>query len=89
MRAWFSADVWLNTAAGEMNDRTPEHRENVFRGLIDDLIFNQPERRCSLFALDERPELNGEIGLAMRFAEGAGRWLVMLRNGEGKTLKPA
>ena len=25
----------------------------------------------------------------MRFAEGAGRWLVMLRNGEGKKLKPA
>ena len=46
----------------------------------------QTVRLCGLQA---RPELNGEIGLAMRFAEGAGRWLVMLRNGEGKKLKPA
>ena len=46
----------------------------------------QTVRLCGLQA---RPELNGEIGLALRFPEGAGRWMVMLRNGEGKKLKPA
>jgi hypothetical protein len=46
----------------------------------------QTVRLCGLQA---RPDLNGEIGLALRFAEEAGRWLVMLRNGEGKKLKPA
>jgi hypothetical protein len=35
------------------------------------------------------PELNGEIGIALRFVESSGRWLVRLRNGEGKQLKPA
>jgi len=32
--------------------------------------------------------LNGEIGIALRFAEASGRWLVRLRDGDGKRLKP-
>lgn len=35
------------------------------------------------------PELNGEEGLTLRFDESKGRWMVRLRNGEGKLLKPA
>ena len=35
-----------------------------------------------------RPDLNGEVGIAIRFAVDKGRWLVKLRNGEGKMLKP-
>lgn len=42
-----------------------------------------------LTGLQSAPELNGEIGVALRFAEASGRWLVRLRNGEGKQLKPA
>lgn len=33
--------------------------------------------------------LNGEVGLTLRFAEDSGRWLLRLRNGEGKQVKPA
>ena len=39
--------------------------------------------------LKARPDLNGEVGIALRFDEGARRWLVRLRNGEGKKIKPA
>eukprot|EP00929_Paragymnodinium_shiwhaense_P080644 TRINITY_DN42070_c0_g1_i1.p1 TRINITY_DN42070_c0_g1~~TRINITY_DN42070_c0_g1_i1.p1 ORF type:complete len:457 (+),score=86.47 TRINITY_DN42070_c0_g1_i1:114-1484(+) len=35
------------------------------------------------------PELNGEMGIALRFVEESGRWLVRLCNGDGKQLKPA
>lgn len=34
------------------------------------------------------PELNGEFGIALRFEAANGRWLVRLRSGEGKQLKP-
>lgn len=42
-----------------------------------------------LTGLQAAPELNGELGLTLRFNEAAGRWLVRLRNGEGKQLRPA
>lgn len=42
-----------------------------------------------LAGLKANPELNGEIGIALRFLEEPGRWLVRLRNGEGKRLRPA
>ena len=38
--------------------------------------------------LQARPDLNGEVGIAIRFAVEKGRWLIKLRNGEGKMLKP-
>ena len=41
-----------------------------------------------LTGLSARPELNGEIGIAMRFTESSGRWLVRLKDGEGKQIKP-
>mmetsp|Transcript_44422 Transcript_44422/g.96563 ORF Transcript_44422/g.96563 Transcript_44422/m.96563 type:complete len:462 (-) Transcript_44422:272-1657(-) len=41
-----------------------------------------------LTGLRQSPELNGEVGLALRFAEDSGRWLVRLRSGEGKQLRP-
>lgn len=41
-----------------------------------------------LHGLKARPELNGELGVALRFAESNGRWQVRLRNGDGKELKP-
>jgi len=37
-----------------------------------------------LRGLQARPDLNGEVGLALRFAPDSGRWLVRLRNGDGK-----
>jgi len=42
-----------------------------------------------LTGLQSAPELNDEIGIALRFEESSGRWLVRLRNGDGKQLKPA
>lgn len=42
-----------------------------------------------LAGLQARPDLNGEVGIALRFVEGSGRWLVRLKGGEGKQLKPA
>ena len=42
-----------------------------------------------LRGLQARPELNGEIGLALRFEPDSGRWLLRLRNGDGKRVKPA
>lgn len=42
-----------------------------------------------LAGLQSAPQLNGEVGLALRFVEDSGRWLVRLPNGEGKQLKPA
>lgn len=41
-----------------------------------------------LRALRTAAHLNGEIGIALRFAEGSRRWLVRLRDGEGKQLRP-
>lgn len=31
--------------------------------------------------------LNGQLGIALRFDEGAGRWLIRLQNGEAKQVK--
>lgn len=42
-----------------------------------------------LHGLQACPELNGEVGIALRFADATGRWLVRLRNGDGKQLRPA
>ena len=42
-----------------------------------------------LRGLQARADLNDELGLALRFNAAAGRWLVRLRNGEGKRVKPA
>jgi hypothetical protein len=41
-----------------------------------------------LHGLKAASHLNGELGVALRFDESAGRWGVRLRNGEGKRLKP-
>lgn len=41
-----------------------------------------------LVGLRAAPELNSEVGVALRFVDSSGRWLVRLRNGEGKQLKP-
>jgi hypothetical protein len=38
--------------------------------------------------LKARPDLNGELGVTLRFDERAGRWTVRLRNGEGKRVRP-
>jgi len=45
----------------------------------------QTVKLCGLQAC---PELNGELGIALRFVEASGRWLVRLCNGEGKQLRP-
>jgi len=42
-----------------------------------------------LARLKARPELNGELGLALRFIPGSGRWEVRLCDGSGFKLKPA
>ncbi|CAJ1342818.1 unnamed protein product [Effrenium voratum] len=42
-----------------------------------------------LQGLQDAAHLNGEIGVALRFNAETGRWLVRLRNGEGKQLRPA
>ena len=42
-----------------------------------------------LAGLQARPDLNGEIGVALRFVEKSRRWEVRLSDGEGKQLKPA
>eukprot|EP00931_Biecheleriopsis_adriatica_P047315 TRINITY_DN27260_c0_g1_i1.p1 TRINITY_DN27260_c0_g1~~TRINITY_DN27260_c0_g1_i1.p1 ORF type:complete len:509 (-),score=95.66 TRINITY_DN27260_c0_g1_i1:152-1678(-) len=41
-----------------------------------------------LQGLQAAPELNGELGIALRFNPESKRWLVRLRNGEGKQLRP-
>jgi len=41
-----------------------------------------------LQGLKSVPELNGELGIALGFNEDNGRWLVRLRDGDGKQLKP-
>ena len=41
-----------------------------------------------LMGLQSRADLNGEVGIALRFSEASGRWLVRLKDGDGKQLKP-
>ena len=41
-----------------------------------------------LRGLKARPDLNGEVGLALRFEPSTGRWLMRLRDGDGKQVKP-
>ena len=43
----------------------------------------------TLVGLQARPDLNGEVGIALWFTEDTGRWLVRLKDGEGKQIKPA
>ena len=38
--------------------------------------------------LQARADLNGEVGLALRYDSESGRWMIRLRNGEGKSVKP-
>jgi putative AlgH/UPF0301 family transcriptional regulator len=42
-----------------------------------------------LTGLQGAAHLNGELGLALRFIEGTGRWVVRLKDGETKQIKPA
>merc|ERR1711977_314191 len=42
-----------------------------------------------MIGLQGAAHLNGELGLALRFIEGTGRWLVRLQNGEAKQIKTA
>lgn len=51
-----------------------------------DLCGGQTVRLTGLQAC---PELNGELGILLRFNDAAGRWLVRLRNGDGKQLRLA
>eukprot|EP00927_Polykrikos_kofoidii_P019565 TRINITY_DN19162_c0_g1_i1.p1 TRINITY_DN19162_c0_g1~~TRINITY_DN19162_c0_g1_i1.p1 ORF type:complete len:477 (+),score=96.16 TRINITY_DN19162_c0_g1_i1:79-1509(+) len=51
-----------------------------------DLCGGQTVRLTGLQAC---PELNGELAVLLRFNEGSSRWLVRLRNGDGKQLRPA
>lgn len=43
---------------------------------------------AQLIGLQARPELNGEMVMMLRFMADIGRWVVRLRNGEGKQVKP-
>ena len=38
--------------------------------------------------LQARKDLNGELGVALKYVSDTGRWLVRLRNGEGVKIKP-
>jgi len=42
-----------------------------------------------LVALMARPDLNGQLGVALRFDEASGRWEVSLRDGSFKMMKPS
>ena len=42
-----------------------------------------------LHGLQARPDLNGEVGIAVKYNQEKGRWLVTLRNGEGVRVKVA
>jgi hypothetical protein len=63
------------------------HSRAVKRGEVQGEIAGGQTVR--LMGLKAAPELNGEVALALRFDDASGRWLVRLRNGEGKRLKPA
>eukprot|EP00039_Didymoeca_costata_P022554 m.4738 g.4738 ORF g.4738 m.4738 type:complete len:506 (-) comp3080_c0_seq1:147-1664(-) len=64
------------------------------------LAYSRAAKRCpeqqslgggqtvEIQGLKARPDLNGEIGLLLRFDKPSGRWLVRLKNGEGKKVKP-
>merc|ERR1712066_825723 len=39
--------------------------------------------------LKSRQDLNGEIGITLKFMQEVGRWMVRLRNGDGVKVKPA
>eukprot|EP00008_Paramoeba_atlantica_P009371 CAMPEP_0201489348 /NCGR_PEP_ID=MMETSP0151_2-20130828/22303_1 /ASSEMBLY_ACC=CAM_ASM_000257 /TAXON_ID=200890 /ORGANISM="Paramoeba atlantica, Strain 621/1 / CCAP 1560/9" /LENGTH=474 /DNA_ID=CAMNT_0047874917 /DNA_START=58 /DNA_END=1482 /DNA_ORIENTATION=- len=41
-----------------------------------------------LKGLKARPELNGEVGLALQFSDESGRWMVRMANGDGLKIKP-
>lgn len=75
----------------------------VVKDLIEaiDLAYNRAKKRGEdqgdivggqtvvLRGLQTSTELNGELGITLRFSEDSKRWLVRLRNGEGKQLRPA
>jgi hypothetical protein len=62
------------------------HSQAVRRGVAQGMVSGGQTVRIS--GLQATPELNGELGIALSFNEENGRWLVRLRNGEGKQLKP-
>ncbi|KAK3245884.1 hypothetical protein CYMTET_44567 [Cymbomonas tetramitiformis] len=41
-----------------------------------------------LTGLQARKDLNGQVGLAVKFAEASGRWTVRMQDGEGKQVRP-
>mmetsp|Transcript_56301 Transcript_56301/g.131940 ORF Transcript_56301/g.131940 Transcript_56301/m.131940 type:complete len:467 (-) Transcript_56301:49-1449(-) len=65
-----------------------------------ELAYTRAVKRCDeqggvcggqtvcLHGLKGAQELNGEVGVALRFHKESGRWLVRLRNGEGKQVRP-
>ena len=63
------------------------HMRSYVRSEAQGVIFGGASVR--LCGLQGRPELNGECGIALRFVEESGRWLVRLKDGEGKSLKPS
>jgi hypothetical protein len=44
-------------------------------------------QQVRLHGLQTAASLNGELGVALRYEESSGRWLVRLRDGEGKKVK--
>jgi hypothetical protein len=63
------------------------HMRSYVRNEAQGAIFGGASVR--LCGLQGRPELNGECGIALRFVDESGRWLVRLKDGEGKSLKPS
>ena len=83
------------------SDRRPRGRvKRVYPCKRDDLAHTRAARRddaqgdvCGgqtvrLRNLQARADLNGEVGLALRYDSESGRWMIRLRNGEGKSVKP-
>lgn len=60
LRGWMKRQDWLEMAERmDGGGRTSLGREEVFRSVLDALIFKQPENRCVLHGLTAKPELNG------------------------------
>ena len=87
--------------AGVSSSSFPSHLQRQAHILASavQLAHSRAARRCEeqgavaggqtvrLVGLKARPELNGEVGLALRFEASTGRWLMRLRNGDGKQVK--
>ena len=70
-----------------------EALELACRRAFDDVVEGQGDVRCGqavkLVGLQSRLELNGECGVALCYQPSAGRWVVRLKDGQGKQLKPS